>query len=69
MEILGIIVAILILGFTAWRIYIISKRGTIDSNAWAEIRVIGYQTIEDLVKLYNAKDDKNQFIDILFSMK
>jgi hypothetical protein len=67
MEILFYIVGLLILGFAAWRIFIISKKGTIDETAWAEIRVIGYKTIDSLVKLYNVHQNKDEFIDFIIT--
>lgn len=65
MEILFYVVMALIAGFAAWRVYLISKRGTIDSTAWSEIRIIGYEVINELVKLYSVKDDKDEFVDFI----
>jgi hypothetical protein len=65
MEYLVYAVGLLILGFTAWRIYLISFKGKIDETAWAEIRVLGYETINELVKLYNVHEDKDLFVDFI----
>lgn len=65
MEILFYVVGLLILGFTAWRMYIISKRGKIDETAWVEVRIIGYKMINKLIKLYNVHEDKDEFVDFI----
>mgnify|MGYP001438390953 CR=1 FL=1 len=57
--------AIIIMAFSAYQIYKIRKNGDLTEQGWAEIRIIAYQTIDDLMKLYQVKSDKEKFIQFV----
>lgn len=42
-----------------WQIYKIRKSGDITEQGWAEVRMIGYRTIDRLLKLQAVKTDKD----------
>lgn len=62
MEYVVYLVALLIIGFSAYQIYMIRKSGNITEQGWSTIRELGYSTIQSLMQLYSVKTDKEQFI-------
>ena len=43
--------------------YVMKKNGDLTEDGYDSVRVIMYDTIEDIMDLYDVRDDENEFID------
>ena len=60
-------VALIMIGFATYQIYKIRASGKLTEEAWQTIRVIAYEIIDKLMRLYTVKTDKEAFIDFVIN--
>lgn len=65
MEYVVYFVGLVLLAITAYQAVKIRKSGELNENAWVEIRILAYQTIDNLMRLYTVKTDKEAFISFV----
>ena len=62
MEYIVYLVGLILIGITAYQAVKIRKSGTLNETAWTEIRVLSYSTINNMMRVYTVKSDKELFI-------
>jgi hypothetical protein len=67
MEYIVYAVGLIIVGFAAFQVWMIRKNGNFTEQGWAEIRVIAYDAISQLMQLYTVKTDKEAFVEFVIT--
>jgi hypothetical protein len=62
MEYVVYFIALVLIGITTYQAIKIEKSGNLNENAWIEIRVLAYNKIDQLMRLYTVRADREAFI-------